>query len=86
MADNPPPLQYGQSAWCRLAPNRQLVPKATPSGAPAGQQQETLKTQVGLEPGPEALGQPERALEGSLPGGHRLGGFLRSRVARTHKG
>lgn len=33
----------------------------------AGQQQETLKTQVGLEPGPEALGQPERALEGSLP-------------------
>lgn len=50
-----------------------------------GQQQGTLKKWVGLEPGPVALGQPERALEGSLPKNHRLGGFLRSRVAKTHK-
>lgn len=82
---SPTPLQDGKSAWCMLAPNRQTVPKAAPSGTPVGQQQGTLKKWVGLEPGPVALGQPERALEGSLPKNHRLGGFLRSRVAKTHK-
>lgn len=89
-AHSPTPLQDGQKRLVQVGPEPSNGPKGRtfrcPRLASARDSEAARGSGATAGPQPAALGQSERALEGSLPRNHSLLEFLRIRAAKTHKG